>query len=909
MRKLTSSGVCFAVAMSFASVAAAQGAPPSAVQSACMQSIDRNAATLAKSQAREVRGCVTLATRGKLGIEPPTLELCITSDSKDKVKRSVTKAVSDEMKRCQGADLPSFGIPPLGGAYTPPADKNSYDPLVHDIYVTEMRDAVVGAQSIFAGDLLGSDRDGAVRIARLDPAGARCQVKLFKAALQCFESKRKLYSKCKLGLLKNGTASNINMVKTACLQSGDNFTGILSDAQRIRSKCNNKIEGTLADECPGVDLGSVYPGPCNTRDGNNADFTDCVVERINCRYCQELNVTNNAGLDCDQFDDSADNDSCNNVLGSCGDGYVDPATEECDDGNTDDGDCCSSACTLDDEGVTCGSDSNNECTEPDTCDGNGICRTNHAAEGTACPDDGNDCTSNVCNDSGECTHPNLENGAACGSQADDECTDPDTCDGGGTCESNDAAQGTTCADDSNVCTDDVCDGSGVCNHSANTASCDDGSFCNGSDTCADGGCSVHGAPPCEGPDGDGDCAETCNEETDSCDGADPDGASCDDGAYCNGADSCSAGVCSSHVGSPCAGADGDDDCRESCNEELNSCNANDPDTSACNDGLFCNGTDSCLAGVCSTHSGDPCPSGPECRQGCNEGFDTCNDIVGTPCSDDGFECTDDFCNGTGTCVHANTTFGEACTDDGNECTTDICNGGGTCVHPALDAGTPCDDEGNVCTTNECDGTGVCQGIPNSVACNDNVFCNGADTCGAGSCSLHAGNPCPGADGDSDCSEVCNESADACSSNDPNGSACDNGLGCDGSDSCQSGTCTPSGVCCGTQTFTFNVGSNSGGTVDPAEWPGGTRNGGSGSCTVNIDVPSGNLDVVGTIGDNFSILGFAGFQSCAGSGGSNGVQCLSCPPAGICNVEAERPSCSAALNGSGSSRYTVQCVDP
>ncbi len=909
MRKLTTLGVCTALILGLAATVVAQGAPPDAAQSACMQSIDRSAATLAKSQGREVRGCVTLATRGKLGTEPPTLELCITSDANDKVARSVKKAVGDEIKRCVPADLPTFGIPALAGAYAPPAEKNAYDANVHTTYVGGMDEAVIGAQTVFAGDLLGSDRDGAVRLGRLDAAGARCQVKVFKSALQCFESKRKLYGKCKLGLLKNGTASNTGQINAACLQSGANFTGILSDATRIQAKCTKKIAATLTDECPGVDLGLVFPGPCSTRDGSNSDFADCVVERINCRYCQELNVSNASGLDCDVFDDGSDNNSCNNLLGGCGDGFVDVATEECDDGNTDDGDCCSSSCTLDAEGVSCGSGSSNECTQPDTCDGNGTCRSNHASEGTLCADDGNDCTANVCNDNGECTHPNLDAGAACGSQADDACTDPDTCDGSGTCSDNHAAAGSACDDDDNVCTDDLCDGSGTCNHNPNTASCDDGAFCNGSDTCAAGSCSQHEGTPCDGPDGDDDCSETCDEVNDTCDGADVEGSECDDELFCNGSDTCSGGTCSSHAEAPCAGPDGDDDCRESCNEETDTCNANDTNGSSCNDGLFCNGTETCLNGLCNVHSGNPCGAGPECRQGCNEGFDTCNDPVGTPCSDDGFECTDDFCNGTGACVHANSSFGEACTDDGNECTSDVCNGGGNCVHPALNAGTPCDDEGNVCTTNECDGEGVCVGLPNSLPCNDNVFCNGADTCGAGSCSLHAGNPCPGADGDSDCSEVCNEAADACSGNDPFGSACDNGLGCDGADSCSNGTCVPSGVCCGTQTFTFNVSSNSGGTVDPAEWPGGTRTGGSGSCTVNIDVPSGNLDVVGTIGDNFSILGFSGFQSCAGSGGENGVFCLSCPPAGICNVEAERPSCSAALNGSGSSRYVVQCTDP
>jgi len=41
------------------------------------------------------------------------------------------------------------------------------------------------------------------------------------------------------------------------------------------------------------------------------------------------------------------------------------------------------------------------------------------------------------------------------------------------------------------------------------------------------------------------------------------------------------------------------DCSETCNESTNNCDANDPDGSACNDGKFCNGRTSAVAG-CAT---------------------------------------------------------------------------------------------------------------------------------------------------------------------------------------------------------------------------------------------------------------------------------------------------------------------
>ena len=74
----------------------------------------------------------------------------------------------------------------------------------------------------------------------------------------------------------------------------------------------------------------------------------------------------------------------------CGDGKLDPG-EDCDDGNTVDGDCCSANCTAEPDGGAC--DDGEACTT-DHC-ASGACVGMPVRDGTAC-DDGSQCTVDAC---------------------------------------------------------------------------------------------------------------------------------------------------------------------------------------------------------------------------------------------------------------------------------------------------------------------------------------------------------------------------------------------------------------------------------------------------------------------------------------------------------------------------------
>jgi hypothetical protein len=88
-------------------------------------------------------------------------------------------------------------------------------------------------------------------------------------------------------------------------------------------------------------------------------------------------------------------------------------------------------------------------------------------------------------------------------------------------------------------------------------------------------------------------------------------------------------------------------------------------------------------------------------------------------------------------------------DDEIECTLDVCTASG-CTNTTDD--TACDD-GESCTVDTCGATGCANAPAVDTSCDDGVYCNGADTCGAaGTCAVHVGNPCASGGATLSCNE-------------------------------------------------------------------------------------------------------------------------------------------------------------
>ena len=397
---------------------------------------------------------------------------------------------------------------------------------------------------------------------------------------------------------------------------------------------------------------------------------------------------------------------------------------------------------------------------------------------------------------------------------------------------------------------------------ATCPACPDGSGCVVGSDCTSGVCSggICQAPTCS------DAVQNQDETDVDCGGATC--PACPDGGGCLVGSDCTSGVCSGGI------------CQApTCSDAVQNQDETDVDCGGaicvgCPPGGGCTMGSDCTSGVCLTAVPPFVCAAPTCSDGVQNQDETDVDCGGATCSGcpagggctTGSDCISGICTG-GVCQ-------PSCTDgQQNQDETDIDCGGSIC---------PACVPGEMCLVNsDCD-SGFCV----------NGICRPPGTCSDGVLNQN--------ESDIDCGGVC-------------GATCLINQGCFGGGDCQSTVCTNNLCKCSSGAFIFNfsIGSNGGGATDPAEWPGGTQamnTPATTQCSTTIDNPSGNIDLVGNLGDDFAVLGFSGFSNCFGNGGEDGDGCNDngCPFAGIGSCESNRPSCSVALNGSGGATFRVQC---
>ncbi|MFX1286455.1 MAG: PKD domain-containing protein [Promethearchaeota archaeon] len=605
--------------------------------------------------------------------------------------------------------------------------------------------------------------------------------------------------------------------------------------------CNDGISCTV-DQCDEI-TDSCENQPDDTR-CDNGQFCDGIETCDALLDCQA-----GTPLDCSDFDDQCNVGICDEVNDQC---VANPDPYEgqpCDDGDPYTiGDTCSAGVCIG-ESVQCVSDS--DCDDGQYCNGAEVCAAGMCEPGSPVDcNDGISCTVDQCDEMTD----------SCENQPDDtRCDNGQFCDGIETCDIlTDCQPGLAPSTDDGVgCTIDSCDETtDTIIHTADDNLCDNGLYCDGIETCDVVLDCQMGTPPCgdlpcdEETDQCGECTEdwqcdnglfcdgaeicvdyhcmagtpidcgdsvsctidACNELTDSCDHL-PDNSLCDNGQFCDGIETCDI-LTDCQPGLAPSTDDGVGCTIDSCDETTDTI-THTADDNLCDNGLYCDGIETCDAvldcqvgvfidcssfedqcniGICDEVS-DQCVASPKTDgTSCDDGqFCTINDVCragicvfGTPvdCTYLEDECNIGICDEVSDqCVTSPKADGTSC-DDGNVCTT-----GDTCSAGVCTGGTPLDcNDDNVCTDDYCDPSSGCVFINNNAPCDDGLYCTTNDVCMEGICTSGAPRDCTYLEDQCNVG-ICDEISDQCvTSPKTDGTSCDDGQFCTINDVCMAGIC-------------------------------------------------------------------------------------------------------------------------
>jgi len=253
----------------------------SAAQQKCLGTLTKGAAKVLKARFKDYQGCLKSASLSQPN-GCPDVEACIAADLTGKVASTLAKFEETAKKSC-------FFAPDFGRRPTPLLERS------------------IAVESLgLLDDLLGPDLDAAVLTKATNPSGLACQTKVLKSAIKLMSAMSATYDACKTSGLADGSIVGPSGL-AACTNTVD------LDAKGKVAAARRSLDATLAGTCKAVALPLALPGSCAVA----PSVGDCIETSARCRACRRSAIGDDAGADCDQFDDALPNGSCVGFAGRC----------------------------------------------------------------------------------------------------------------------------------------------------------------------------------------------------------------------------------------------------------------------------------------------------------------------------------------------------------------------------------------------------------------------------------------------------------------------------------------------------------------------------------------------------------------------------------------------------------------
>lgn len=275
MRAVIRGIVCLGMSVGFAAAAAAQ--PQGNAQQKCINKINKGVTKVQAAQGKLNSGCMKDAVNEKV----PNADACFLADAKGKVSGKQTKLVADDSKHC--GTTPGFAY--TGGVFAGTTAAQAELDLVGDVY--------------------GSPVQANLFLCDTNPAECMCQRQVNGRINKLFRAMSKTFIKCKKAALAigkdpfaTGAASAADLAQ--CISNASVGLSVQADTKGKVASGTTQLVATATNFCFKTPNNEFGGGACSAFNGNPSGLANCLVDRIQCRFCNMFKAADalGAGIDC-----------------------------------------------------------------------------------------------------------------------------------------------------------------------------------------------------------------------------------------------------------------------------------------------------------------------------------------------------------------------------------------------------------------------------------------------------------------------------------------------------------------------------------------------------------------------------------------------------------------------------------